>query len=92
MFSHPRYTPSLFSVHFKDLHAALQRKSTSGSDDPSRRIELETTDETEEHETATESDNDIGNELSVQEFCNKLRSEGISEDGKQGVSKKLFDV
>ena len=27
MFSHPRYRPSLLSVHFKDLHAAPQRKS-----------------------------------------------------------------
>ena len=26
MFSHPRYRPSLLSVHFKDLHAAPQRK------------------------------------------------------------------
>ena len=28
MFSHPRYSPRLLSVHFKDLHAAPQRKST----------------------------------------------------------------
>ena len=28
MFSHPRYRPSLLSGHFKDLHAAPQRKST----------------------------------------------------------------
>ena len=27
MFSHPRYRPSLLSGHFKDLHAAPQRKS-----------------------------------------------------------------
>ena len=59
-------------------HMEADVRETSGSEDTARRIELETTDETEEHETAAEIDNSVGNELSVQDLCNTLRREGVS--------------
>ena len=62
-------------------HMEADVRVTSGGDDSARRIELETTDESEEHEAAAESDNNnIGNELSEQDLCNTLRREGVSED------------
>ena len=61
-------------------HMEADVRVTSGSEDAARRIELETTDETEEHETAAESDSSVGNELSVQDLCNTMRREGVSED------------
>ena len=61
-------------------HMEADVRESSGSEDAAQRIELETTDETEEHETAAETDNSVGNELFVQDLCNTLRREGVSED------------
>ena len=61
-------------------HMEADVRVTSGSEDAAQRIELETTDETEEHETAAESDSSVGNEISVQDLCNTMRREGVSED------------
>ena len=61
-------------------HMEADVRESSGSEDAAQRIELETTDETEEHETAAETDKTVGNELSVQDLCNTLRREGVSEE------------
>ena len=50
-------------------HMEADVRESSGSEDTARRIELETTDETKENETAAETDNSVGNELSVQDLC-----------------------
>ena len=55
-------------------------RESSDSEDAAQGIELETTDEAEEHETAAETDNIADNDLSVQDLCNTLRREGVSEE------------
>ena len=47
-------------------HAEIDVRITGSSDDPAQRIEHEATDDTGEHETAAENDN---NELSVKDIC-----------------------
>ena len=61
-------------------HIDFDVRVSSSSSDSTRRINAETTEEPVNHEAEVESDSIIGNELFVQDLCNTLKREGLSED------------
>ena len=55
------------------------RESSSGYDS-TRRINVELSEEPVDHDAVVESDRSVGSELSVQDLCNTLKREGLSDD------------
>lgn len=61
-------------------HCDVDAGVSSSSTDSNMRTILETVEEPVDHEAVGVSDSSIGSKLSVQDLCNALKMEGLSED------------
>ena len=65
--------------NLENFHNNIDVRESSSSYDSTRRINTEISEEPVDHDAVVESKSSVGNELSVQDLCNTLKREGLSD-------------